>query len=237
VGGSQVLIGSTALLIQRNIRMEVQELIYADESTNSGYSVVCVVVDGHLEGLFTFSDLLKATSAQAVYTVALERIRVGLITGDSAGTAQNKATELNVSEVYAELSPERKAAFVAVEKDKGSTVGIIADPTTNAALLATADLSIALIGESGELAESADVLVRGVDPELAAQVVALSSRMRRKINLGLGIALGYGVLSLLSFVAIVSPLQVGALPAVAALLGSLSVLLVSTNAYSVGKLK
>jgi len=237
VGGSQVLVGSTALLIQRNIRMEVQELIYADESTKSGFSVVCVVVDGHLEGLLRFSDLLKSTSAQAVYTVALERIRVGIITGDSAGTAQNKATELNVSEVYAELSPERKAAFVSAEKAKGSSVGIIADPTTNAALLATADLSIALIGESGELAESADVLVRGVDPELAAQVVAISARLRRKINLGLGIGLGYGVLSLLSFVAIVSPLQVGALPALAALLGSLSVLVASINAYSVGKLK
>jgi P-type E1-E2 ATPase len=217
--------------------MEVQELIYADESTNSGYSVVCVVVDGHLEGLFTFSDLLKATSAQAVYTVALDRIRVGLITGDSAGTAQNKANELNISEVYAELTPDRKVAFVSAEKAKGSIVGVIGNITTDAGLLSAADLSIALLGESEELADSADVLVSGEDPELAAQVVALSARLRRKINLGLGIGLGYGVLSLVSFVAIVSPLQVGALPALAALLGSLSVLLVSTNAYSVGKLK
>jgi Cu2+-exporting ATPase len=217
--------------------MEVQELIYADESTTTGYSVVCVVVDGHLEGLLKFSDLLKATSAQAVYTVALERIRVGMITGDSAGTAQNKADELQISEVYAELSPERKAAFVSAEKAKGSSLGIIGNPTTDADLLAAADLSIALLGESDELTESADVLVRGDDPELAAQVVALSARLRRKTNLGLRFGQGYGVLSLVSFVAIVSPLQVGAWPALAALLGSLSVLLVSTNAYSAGKLK
>ena len=45
VAGQQVLVGSIALLIQRNIRMEVQELIYADESTKNGYSIVCVVVD------------------------------------------------------------------------------------------------------------------------------------------------------------------------------------------------
>jgi P-type E1-E2 ATPase len=237
VGGSQVLVGSTALLIQRSIRMEVQELIYADESTTSGYSVVCVVVDGHLEGLLKFSDLLKATSAQAVYTVALERIRVGLITGDSAGTAQNKADELNKSEVYAELTPDRKVAFVSAEKAKGSSVGVIGNITTDAGLLSAADLSIALLGQSEELADSADVLVRGDDPELAAQVLALSARLRRKTNLGLRFGLGYGVLSLVSFVAIVSPLQVGAWPALAALLGSLSVLLVSTNAYSAGKLK
>lgn len=236
VGGSQVLIGSTALLIQRNIRMEVQELIYADESTNSGYSVVCVVVDGHLEGLFRFSDVLKPTSAEAVYLVALERKRVGIITGDSAGTAQHKANELKVAEVYAELSPSRKVAFVTAEKANGP-IGVIADATTDAELLDSADLSIALLGDSTELQHASDVLVVGDDPESAAKVVALSSRFRRKINAGLGFAVGYGVLSLLSFVAIRSPLQVAFAPSVAAVLGSLSVLFVSINAYSVGKLK
>ena len=80
-------------------------------------------------------------------------------------------------------------------------------------------------------------LIRSDDPSLAAQVIALSARLRRRTNLGLGFGLGYGVLSLASFVAIVSPLQVVASPAIAALLGSLSVLFVTLNAYSLGKLK
>jgi cation transport ATPase len=61
--------------------------------------------------------------------------------------------------------------------------------------------------------------------------------LRRRVNLGLGFGLGYGVLSLVAFVAIVSPLQVETSPAIAALLGSLSVLFVTLNAYSLGKLK
>jgi Cu2+-exporting ATPase len=237
VGGSQVLIGSTALLIQRNIRMEVQELIYADESTKSGYSVVCVVVEGHLEGIFRFTDVVKPSSAQAIYTVARERIRVGIITGDSAGTAQHKANELNVSEVYAELSPERKVAYISSERNSGLAVGVIADPTTDLDLLAEANLSIALIGKSKELNDTIDVLVKGDDLVLAAQVIALSAKLRRRINLGLGFGLGYGFLSVVLFVAIVSPLQVETSPAIAALLGSLSVLFVTLNAYSLGKLK
>jgi len=237
VGGSEVLIGSSALLIQRNIRMEVQELIYADESTKNGYSVICVVVNGHLEGLIRFTDIVKPTSVQAVYTVARERIRVGIITGDSDGTTQNKAKDLAVSEVYAELSPQRKAAFISAEKAKGAAIGVIADPETEAAILQDADLSIALVDESAELNESFDVLVKGGDPELAAKVVVISVSLRKKINLGLGFGLSYGVLSLVSFVAIVSPLQFVAAPSIAALLGSLSVLFVSFNAYSAGKLK
>ena len=236
VGGSQVLVGSTALLIQRNIRMEVQELIYADESTNSGYSVVCVVVDGHLEGIFRFSHVLKPTATEAVYLVALDRKRVGIITGDSAGTAQHKANELKVAEVYAELSPSRKVAFVTAEKAKG-TIGVIADATTDAELLESADVSIALLGHSTDLHQASDVLVMGDEPESAAKVVALSSRFRRKTNSGLVFAVSYGVLALSAFVAIGSPLQVAFAPSVAAVLGSLSVLFVSINAYSVGKLK
>lgn len=237
VGGQQVLVGSIALLIQRNIRMEVQELIYADESTKNGYSIVCVVVDGVLEGLLRFSDVLKPNSAQAVYMVAKERIRVGITTGDSAGTAQQKAEQAAISEVYAELSPARKALFVESEQAKGFRVGVIADSQTDSALLEQADMSIAL-GEDLELdSTEADVLVRSDDPALAAQVIALSARLRRRTNLGLGFGLSYGVLSLASFVAIVSPLQVVASPAIAALLGSLSVLFVTLNAYSLGKLK
>jgi len=237
VAGQQVLVGSIALLIQRNIRMEVQELIYADESTKNGYSIVCVLVDGVLEGLLRFSDVLKPNSALAVYMVAKERIRVGIATGDSAGTAQQKAEQVAISEVYAELSPARKALFVESEQAKGVRVGVIADSKTDFAVLEQADMSIAL-GEDLELdSTEADVLVRSDDPALAAQVIALSARLRTRTNLGLGFGLSYGVLSLASFVAIVSPLQVVTSPAIAALLGSLSVLFVTLNAYSLGKLK
>jgi cation transport ATPase len=139
--------------------------------------------------------------------------------------------------VYAELSPARKALFVESEQAKGVRVGVIADSKTDFAVLEQADMSIAL-GEDLELdSTEADVLVRSDDPALAAQVIALSARLRTRTNLGLGFGLSYGVLSLASFVAIVSPLQVVTSPAIAALLGSLSVLFVTLNAYSLGKLK
>lgn len=237
VSGRQVLVGSTELLIQRNIRMEVQDLIYADECTKRGYSIVCVVVDGVLEGLLRFSDVIKPTSAQAVYLVAKERIRIGIATGDSAGTAKHTAEQLAISEVYAELSPTRKALFVQAEQAKGTRVGAIADPLSDSELLRQVDLSIALGEDLDRASVEADVLVRSDDPELAARVISLSARLRRRVNLGLGFGLGYGVLSLVAFVAIVSPLQVETSPAIAALLGSLSVLFVTLNAYSLGKLK
>ena len=237
VGGKRIFVGSIAFLIQRNIRMEVQELIYADEAMKSGHTVVCVVIEGVLEGLLTFSDSIKTTSVQAVYEVAKERIRVGIITGDSAGTAETQAEKLSVSEVYAELSPERKAAFVAAKQSEGYKVGVITEWASDLALQSASDLSIALMGVQDDLASEADVLVSGEDPAQASKVIALSALMRRKTNLGLGFSLGYGVLSLVTFVAIVSPLQIPAPPAVAALIGSLSLLFVSLNAYSAGKLK
>jgi len=234
VSSKRVLVGSTALLLQRNIRMEVQELIYADESTKSGYSIVCVVVDGVLEGILRFTDVVKESSVHAVYLVAKERIRVGLITGDSAGTAQHKAEQLNISEVYGELSPELKAMFVSTQQSKGALVGVIADPVTDSSLLDQADVSVAL-GTS--VSESADVSVASDDPERAAVVVALSARLRKKTSQSLAIALGYSLVSLVSFVAIVSPLQVVTPPAVTAMLGSLSLIVVTLNTYSLRKLK
>ena len=234
VSGKRVLVGSTALLLQRNIRMEVQELIYADESTKSGYSIVCVVVDGVLEGILRFTDVVKESSVDAVYLVARERIRVGIITGDSAGTAQHKAEQLNISEVYGELSPELKAMFVSSQQAKGALVGAIANPDTDSALLDQADVSIAL-GEHGS--DTADVSISGEDPETAALAVALSARLRKKTKQSLAIGLGYSLVSLGAFVAIVSPLQVVTPPAITAMLGSLSLIVVTLNTYSRRKLK
>lgn len=234
VSGKRVLVGSTALLLQRNIRMEVQELIYADESTKSGYSIVCVVVDGLLEGILRFTDQVKEASVNAVYLVAKERIRVGIITGDSAGTAQQKAEQLNISEVYGELSPELKSMFVSSQQAKGALVGVIANPGTDSALLEQADVSIALAEEGSE---TADVSISSEDPEQAALAVALSARLRKKTSQSLAIGLGYSATSLLAFVAIVSPLQVVTPPAIAAMLGSLSLIVVTLNTYSLRKLK
>ena len=234
VSGKHVLVGSTALLLQRNIRMEVQELIYADESTKSGFSIVCVVVSGSLEAILRFTDVVKPTSVNAVYQIARERIRVGLVTGDSAGTAQEKADQVKIREVYAELSPELKVLFVKSQQANGALVGVIANPETDSSLLDQADVSFAL-GFS-EVA-SADIYVPGDDIEKASEVVMLSAQLRKKTTLGLAFAFGYGLISLGVFVAIVSPLQVATPPALTALLGSLSLLVVAVNTFSVGKLK
>jgi Cu2+-exporting ATPase len=234
VSGKRVLVGSTALLLQRNIRMEVQEIIYADESTKSGYSIVCVVVDGVLEGILRLTDVVKESSADAVYLVARERIRVGIITGDSAGTAQQKAEQLNISEVYGELSPDLKAMFVSSRQAKGALVGAIANPDTDNAVLDQADVSIAL-GEHGS--DTADVSISGDDPETAALAVALSARLRKKSSQSIAIGLGYSLVSLGAFVAIVSPLQVVTAPLITAMLGSLSLIVVTMNTYSLRKLK
>lgn len=234
VTGKHVVVGSAALLVQRNIRMEVQELIYADESTKSGLSIVCVVVDGTLEAIIRFTDVVKPTSVNAVYQISRERIRVGLLTGDSSGTAQEKADRVNISEVYAELSPELKALFVAAQQEKGALVGVIANSETDSLVLDKADVSIAL-GSSAS--DSIDINIPGNDPLKASEVIALSAQLRKKTNKGLGFAAGYGITALLGYVAIVSPLQVATPPALTALLGSLSLLVVAMNAYSIGKLK
>jgi Cu2+-exporting ATPase len=154
------------------------------------------------------------------------------LTGDSAGTAQHKADQLNISEVYAELSPELKALFVSSQQAKGALVGVIANPDTDSLALDKADVGIALGTD-----EAGDIAVPSDDPEQASEVVALSAQLRKKISLGLSFALGYGLLSLGAFVAIVSPLQFVTPAAITAMLGSLSLLVIAINAYSVGKLK
>jgi P-type E1-E2 ATPase len=237
VGERRVLIGSPALLVQRNIRMEIQELIYAEESTAQGYSVVCVVVDDVLEGLFRFRDELKPSSAQAVYLIARERIRVGILSGDTAATCQSKASHIAVAEVYSECSRERKLQFLNGQANQGVRVALVSSSEANKELLDKADTSISLSSSPTYIADGLDVLVLGADPELASLAIYASRELRRRTRKSIGFAVSYGLSSLIAFVAIVSPLQVAYAPVLAAMLGSLSVLTVTLIVYPLGKLK
>lgn len=112
VGKFEVLVGSPALLVERNIRMEVIDLVWADQATGSGNTVICVVVDGVLEGLIKLGDLIRESAALAVYELQRERIRVGILTGDARGVADYVAKEISVSEIYAETLPWQKAEII-----------------------------------------------------------------------------------------------------------------------------
>jgi len=238
VRGHEVAIGQQALMGMANVRLSDDLLDKADRLQKLSHTVIFIAVDGKVAGLFAVGDKLKETTAEAVKGLQALGLRVVMLTGDHASTAQRVAMDLNIDEVVAGVTPEEKLCEVYRARDAGRKVVVAGDGINDAPALAAAQVGIAMGTGTDVAMQSADItLMKG---DLGGILQAFNvSRATMKIirqNLwfaflynGLGIPLAAGVLYPLTGW-LLSPMIASA----AMSLSSLCVILNSLRLRSVG---
>ena len=127
-----------------------------------GATVVFVAVDGKLGGLLAIADLIKPTAAAAIAALKAQHIGLVMLSGDASATARAVADKLGITEVEAEVLPERKSAAVAALQRAGRVVAMAGDGVNDAPALAAADVGIAMgSGTDIAMASAAITLVKG----------------------------------------------------------------------------
>jgi Cu+-exporting ATPase len=126
-----------------------------------------------------------------------------MLTGDNRTTAEAVAQSLGIDEVYADVTPDRKAEKVAELQAEGRTVAMAGDGINDAPALARAHVGIAMGTGTDVAMESAGVtLVKG-DLRAVARARRLSRATMANIKQNLFFAFIYNALGV--------PLAAGAL--------------------------
>jgi len=162
VEGRTVALGNKALMAELAADPAPLER-EADAYRSEGQGVMFLAVDGKLAGLLVVADPIKASSADAVQALRRGGIRLVMMTGDNARTAEAVARKVGgVDEVMAEVLPEQKQAKVEQLRKEGRRVGMAGDGINDAPALAAADVGIAMGTGTDVAMESAAVtLVKG----------------------------------------------------------------------------
>jgi heavy metal translocating P-type ATPase len=172
--GEPIVVGNRALFEELGIARP--EKANATEGTE-----VLVARGGHYCGSILVTDQLRPSSSPAVKALTNMGIKVVLLTGDAKAVAEAIGDQLGIIQVYAELLPEQKTAFIADQVKKGRTVAMLGDGINDAPALSEATVGVAMGAGTDVARESADVVLIGNDLMKFVETVRIARNCRRII--------------------------------------------------------
>ena len=157
---------------------------------DQGKSPLYAAIDGRLAAILAVADPIKETTPQAIRALHALGLKVAMITGDNARTAQAIARQLGIDEVVAEVLPDGKVAAVKRLQALGP-VAYVGDGINDAPALAEADVGLA-VGTGTDIAiEAADVVLMTGRLTAVSDAIALSKATMRNIRQNLFWAFAY----------------------------------------------
>ena len=136
---------------------------------------------------------MKPSTAPALKALTDAGIRVVMLTGDNRTTAMAVAKRLGISEVEADVLPDRKSAVIEKLRREGRVVAMAGDGVNDAPALAAADVGIAMGTGTDVAIESAGVTLLKGDLGGIVRARNLSAATMRNIRQNLFFAFIYNL--------------------------------------------
>lgn len=193
----------------------------SDESVERG--------EQRIKGVIALADIIREESREAIARLKAMGIKCMMLTGDNRFVADWVAEELGLDEVFAEVLPHEKSQVIKKVQERYA-VAMVGDGVNDAPALAQADVGIA-IGAGTDIAiETADIILVRNDPRDVVAILNLSKSTYGKMIQNLLWATGYNAFAIPLAAGIAYSLGVLLTPAAAAVLMTLSTIIVSINA-------
>lgn len=183
-----------------------------DEYASEGKTPMIFATDHEFLGIIAVADSIKSDSADAIRELKNLGLRVVMITGDNAKTAESIALEAGVDEVIAGVLPNEKAAAIKRLRDgyaddkglhPGGKVLMVGDGINDAPALTGADIGVAIGAGTDVAIDAAQIVLMKSSLIDVPAAIRLSRSVIRNIHQNLFWAFCYNIIGI--------PLAAGAL--------------------------
>lgn len=202
-----------------------------DMDSPKGATISVLVENDEAIGAVALGDELKPTSKDLIQALKKNKIQPIMATGDNEKAAQGAAEILGI-DYLANQSPQDKYELVEKLKAEGKKVIMVGDGVNDAPSLALADVGIAIGAGTQVALDSADIILTQSDPGDIASFIELAQKTTRKMKENLVWGAGYNFIAIPIAAGILAPIGITLSPAVAAVLMSLSTVIVAINAMT-----
>jgi P-type Cu+ transporter len=195
VDGKTILLGNKQLLESQDINVAVMDA-QVQKLSAQGKTVLFLGVSGEFAAIFGVADTLKDEVPQAVQRMQEMGLRLIMLTGDQEITARAIAGQAGLTEVIAEVLPDKKADVIKDLQKEGIRVAMVGDGINDAPALAKADVGIAM-GTGIDIAiESGDVVIMKGNLDGVITALSLSRAVMRNIRQNLFWAFAYNIVGI-----------------------------------------
>ncbi|OYD95762.1 copper-translocating P-type ATPase [Nostoc sp. 'Peltigera membranacea cyanobiont' 210A] len=196
-----------------------------------GESAIVLMDDKQVLALFGLADQVRESAREAVVKLQKMDVQVVMITGDAEAVAKAVSGDLQIDRYYARVLPQDKAALIHRLKAEKPTA-FVGDGINDAPALTESDLGLAIGAGTNVAIESADLILVKSDPLDATYALKLAKATYSKMAQNLLWAAGYNVVAIPLAAGVGYPFGILLTPAIAAILMSVSTVVVSFNAMS-----
>ncbi|WP_338242495.1 heavy metal translocating P-type ATPase [Aurantiacibacter hainanensis] len=237
VEGRDVALGNARFMSEIEVSTEALDKS-SDELRSEGATAIFVAVDGKVAGVLAVADPVKPSTPGALAALRKSGIRIVMMTGDNRTTAEAVAGRLGITEIEADVLPDRKSEVVRRLRSEGKVVAMAGDGVNDAPALAAADVGIAMGSGTDVAMESAGVTLLKGDLNGIVTAIALSRKTMANIRQNLFFAFFYNSLGIPVAAGVLYP-TFGILlsPIIAAAAMSLSSVSVVANALRLNRVK
>lgn len=178
----------------------------ASDWQKASQTVIWLAVNGKILATFGLADAVKPSAIPVIKKLQHRGLEIVMITGDNQPTAEAIASQLGITQVFAQVKPQDKVHLVRTLQQGGKKVAMVGDGINDAPALAQADVGIA-IGTGTDVAIAAsDLTLISEDLNSIITAIQLSKATMANIRSNLFFAFIYNLLGIPIAAGILYPL-------------------------------
>ena len=197
----QYFAGNRKYVEKLNIKNNFIEI--EKELTSKGQSIVYFGTHNEILAIFGLRDEIKPEMKETIDKLKVQNKNIVMLSGDNKDVANQIASELEITNVYSNMSPKEKLEKIK-ELNNNKNVAMIGDGINDSPALKTATIGISVAEGTDISSDSSDIILLINDMKKIVELFQISHKTMRIIKQNLFWALFYNLLMV--------PLATGLLP-------------------------
>ena len=197
VADKKMLCGNEKFLRENGIEINKSVSDTIAKLHMEGKAAILVAQEGICIGIIALSDVIRPEAKAVIEKLSKLGTKSVLLTGDNKRTAEYFASKAGISEVYAELLPDKKVETIQHLQSAAQKVCMIGDGVNDAPALKVAEVGVAMGNMGSDIAvDAADIALMSDDISKVPYLKRLSNATVKTIKLSITMSM------LINFIAI-----------------------------------